>query len=291
MSLSKSLAKVRYLIFVSALAGLVWLVFHGQPVHSLPFLTGIPGHPEGQASCDDSQLVCPEGGTKSFGPFTMTFPNGFAMDTVRIYCGIIDASDASVPSHAPQRSPVAQPVYCYFGDLHTEEPVEIFLLPVQVTTAIPESEASHVALYTYQPSGWNRLTPDVPVSAGSITFSLERLNPVGSDNQNYFWLFESHLASPTPTTVPTHTPTATAIPSPTASPTLRRTATPTNSPTPAPTTLPTPTNAPSPTVVDTSAQGSSDGGSPLCIGGAMPGIGIAGGVILALRRRPRKRHD
>ena len=156
--------------------------------------------------------------------------------------------------------------------------------------AIPESQASHVALYTYQSSGWSRLTPDVPVSAGYITFSLEQLNPVGSDNRNYFWLFESHLASPTPTTVPTHTPTATAIPSPTASQTPRPTATPTNSPTPAPTTLPTPTNTPSPIAVATPAQGSSDRGSPLCVGGAMPGIGIAGGVILALRRRPRKRN-
>lgn len=289
MSVSKSLAKVRYLAFVSALAGLVWLALEGSPVHSLPFLTIIPT-PKRSASCDDSQLVCPEGGSKSFGPFTMTFPNGFAMDTVRIYCGIMDASDASVPSHPPQLSPVAQPVYCYFSYLHTEEPVEMFLLPVQVTMAIPESQASHVALYTYQSSGWNQLTPDVPVSAGSITFSLERLNPVGSDNRNYFRILESHVASPTPTTVPTHTPAATAIPSPTASPTPQPTASPANSPTPAPTTLPTPTNTPGPTAVDTSTQGSSPGGSPLCVGGAMPGIGVAGGVILALRRRPHKQH-
>lgn len=244
MSLLRSFSKVRYLMFVSALAGLVWLVLQGQPVHSLPFLSPIVT-PEGQASCEDSQVVCPPGGTKQFGPFTMTFPNGFSMETVRIYCDIRDAADASVPHRPPQLRPATQPVSCYFGYLHTEEPVEMFSLPVQVTMAIPESQASHVALYTYQSSGWNRLTPDLPASAGSITFSLERLNPVGSDNRNYFWLFESHLASPTPTTVPTHTPTATAIPSPTASPTPRPTATPTNSPTPAPTSLPTPTNAPS----------------------------------------------
>jgi hypothetical protein len=200
------------------------------------------------------------------------------MDAVRIYCDLRDAP--SVPACPPGINPVGQPVSCYFGDM-AKQPIAVFLLPIQVTMAIPDSQASHVALYMYQSSGWTRLTSAVPVSAGAVTFSLERLNPVGSDNLNYFWLFESQPAAPTPTTAPTHTPTATTEPKPAASSTPRPTSTPTESsaPTPAATNTSIPTGTPAPT------QGTSGGRSPLCAGGPLPVVGAALGVVIALRKK------
>lgn len=275
MSLSRS-SKVRSLIFVAALTGLVWLTLQWQPVESLMFLS--PPVPPDKLTCNDSQIACPDGGAKSFGPLTIAYPNGFYVDAVRIYCDLRDAP--SVPACPPGLSPVGQPVSCYFGDM-AKRPIEMFLLPIQVTMAIPESQASHVAPYMYQASGWARLTPAVPVGAGGVTFSLERLNPVGSDNLNYFWLFESQPAAPTPTTMPTHTPTATTEPKPAASSTPRPTSTPTESSTPtsAPTNTSIPTSTPAPT------QGSSGGRSPLCAGGSMPAAGVALGVVIALRKK------
>jgi hypothetical protein len=286
MSLS-GLSKVRYLIFVAASAGLFWLVLRGQPAQSLPFLTGV-STPGPGPSCEDSQIVCPPGGTKGFGPFTMTFPNGFYMDKVRIYCDLREPS--SVPVHPLEFNPVMQPVSCYFGDMH-EEPIQMFLQPIQVTMAIPESQVSHVALYTYQASGWTRLTSAVPVSPGAVTFSLERLNPVGSDNLNYFWLFESQPTAPTATIMPTHAPTATTEPEPAVSSTPRPTSMPTESSTPTPASSPTPSDTPAPTntSIPTSTpaptQGTSGGRSPLCAGGSMPAVGATLGVVIALRKK------
>jgi hypothetical protein len=270
------LSKVRSLMFLCALIVLVWLALQWQPVESLVFLS--PPVPPPELSCDDSQIACPDGGTKSFGPFTIAYPNGFYMDAVRIYCDRREAP--SVPTRPPGLSPVGQPVSCYFGDM-AKRPIEMFLLPIQVTMAIPDSQASHVALYMYQASGWARLTSAVPVSAGGVTFSLERLNPVGSDNLNYFWLFESQPAAPTPTTAPTDTPTVATEPLPAASSTPRPTSTPTESstPTPAPTNTSIPAGTPAPT------QGSPGGRSPLCAGGSMPAVGVALGVVIALRKK------
>jgi cell division septation protein DedD len=275
MSLSRS-SKVRSLVFVAALTGLVWLALQWQPKESLMFLS--PPVPPDKLTCDDSQIACPDGGAKSFGPFTIAYPNGFYMDAVRIYCDRLEAP--SVPACPPGISPVGQPVSCYFGDM-AKRPIEMFFLPIQVTMAIPESQASHVALYMYQASGWARLAPAVPVSAGVVTFSLERLNPVGSDHRNYFWLFESQPAAPAATTMPTDTPTATTEPKPAASSTPRPTSTPTESstPTPAPTNTSIPTSTPAPT------PGSSGGRSPLCAGGSMPAAGVALGVVIALRKK------
>jgi cell division septation protein DedD len=275
MSLSRS-SKVRSLVFVAALTGLVWLALQWQPKESLMFLS--PPVPPDKLTCDDSQIACPDGGAKSFGPFTIAYPNGFYMDAVRIYCDRLEAP--SVPACPPGISPVGQPVSCYFGDM-AKRPIEMFFLPIQVTMAIPESQASHVALYMYQASGWARLAPAVPVSAGVVTFSLERLNPVGSDHRNYFWLFESQPAAPAATTTPTDTPTATTEPKPAASSTPRPTSTPTESstPTPAPTNTSIPTSTPAPT------PGSSGGRSPLCAGGSMPAAGVALGVVIALRKK------
>jgi cell division septation protein DedD len=277
MSLSRA-SKVRSLIFVAALTGLVWLAPQWQPVKSLMFLSPPVPPNVAKPSCDDSQIACPDGGAKSFGPLTISYPNGFYMEPARIYCDFRDAP--SVPACPPGLSPVGQPVSCYFGDMH-EEPIQMFLQPIQVTMAIPESQASHVALYTYQASGWARLTSAVPVSAGAVTFSLERLNPVGSDNLNYFWLFESQPAAPTPTTAPTDTPTVATEPKPAASSTPRPTSTPTESstPTPVPTNTSIPTSTPAPT------QGTSGGRSPLCAGGSMPAVGAALGVVIALRKK------
>jgi hypothetical protein len=275
MSLSRS-SKVRSLVFVAALTGLVWLALQWQPKESLMFLS--PPVPPDKLTCDDTQIACPDGGAKSFGPFTIAYPNGFYMDAVRIYCDRLEAP--SVPACPPGISPVGQPVSCYFGDM-AKRPIEMFFLPIQVTMAIPESQASHVALYMYQASGWARLAPAVPVSAGVVTFSLERLNPVGSDHRNYFWLFESQPAAPTPTTAPTDTPTVATEPKPAASSTPRPTSTPTESstPTPVPTNTSIPTSTPAPT------QGTSGGRSPLCAGGSMPAVGATLGVVIALRKK------
>jgi hypothetical protein len=285
MSLSRS-SKVRSLVFVAALTGLVWLALQWQPVESLMFLS--PPVPPDKLTCDDSQIACPDGGAKSFGPFTIAYPNGFYMDAVRIYCDRLEAP--SVPACPPGISPVGQPVSCYFGDM-AKRPIEMFFLPIQVTMAIPESQASHVALYMYQASGWARLTSAVPVSAGGVTFSLERLNPVGSDNLNYFWLFESQPAAPTPTTAPTDTPTVATEPSPAASSTPRPTSMPTESSTPTPASSPTPSDTPAPTntSVPTSApaptQETQGRRSPVCAGGSMPAVGVALGVVIALRKK------
>jgi hypothetical protein len=276
MSLSRS-PKVRSLVFVAALTGLVWLALQWQPVESLMFLSPPVPPIGGRPACDDSQIACPDGGAKKFGPFTISYPNGFYMDAVRIYCDLRDAPSA--PACPPGLNPVGQPVSCYFGDM-AERPIEMFFLPIQVTMAIPESQASHVALYTYQFSGWARLTSGVPVSAEAVTFSLERLNPVGSDHLNYFWLFESQPDAPPSTAVPTDTPTVATEPSPTASSTPRPTSTPTEmTPTPAPANTPIPTSTPAPT------KGSSGGRSPLCAGGPLPVVGAALGVVIALRKK------
>jgi hypothetical protein len=277
MSLSRS-SKVRSLIFVAALTGLVWLALQWQPAESLMFLS--PPVPPPKLSCDDSQIACPDGGAKSFGPFTISYPNGFYTDKVRIYCDLRDAP--SVPARPPGISPVGQPVSCYFGDM-AKRPIEMFLLPIQVTMAVPDSQASHVAPYMYQASGWARLTSAVPVSAGAVTFSLERLNPVGSDNLNYFWLFESQPAAPTPTAVPTDTPTVATEPLPAAPSTPRPTSTPTESSTPTPAGSSTPVNTPEPK--PTATAGTSNGGSPLCAGGSLPAVGVALGVVIALRKK------
>jgi hypothetical protein len=277
MSPSRS-SKVRSLIFVAALTGLVWLAVQWQPVASLMFLS--PPVPLPALSCDDSQIACPDGGAKSFGPFTISYPNGFYTGRVRIYCNLRDAP--SVPARPPGANPVGQPVSCYFGDM-AERPIEMFFLPIQVEMAIPDNQASHVALYMYQASRWARLAPAVPVSVGAVTFSLERLNPVGSENLNYFWLFESQPAAPTPTTAPTDTPTATTEPTPTASSTPTPTSTPTKSPAPVPASSPTPVNTPEPK--PTATDGTSNGGSPLCAGGSMPAVGVALGVVIALRKK------
>jgi hypothetical protein len=280
------LSKVRSLMFLCALIVLVWLALQWQPVESLVFLS--PPVPPPELSCDDSQIACPDGGTKSFGPFTIAYPNGFYMDAVRIYCDRREAP--SVPTRPPGLSPVGQPVSCYFGDM-AKRPIEMFLLPIQVTMAIPDSQASHVALYMYQPSGWARLTSAVPVSAGAVTFSLERPNPVGAEHLNYFWLFESQPAAPTPTTAPTDTPTVATEPLLAASSTPRPTSTPTESPTPTPADLPppadtpVPTNTSVPTSAPTPTQETQGGRSPLCAGGSLPAAGVALGVVIALRKK------
>jgi hypothetical protein len=285
MSLSRK-SRVRSLIFVAALTGLAWLALQWQPAESLVFLS--PPVPLNKLPCDDPQIACPDGGIKDFGPFTISYPNGFYTGRVRIYCDLRDAP--SVPARPPGISPVGQPVSCYFGDM-AKRPIEMFLLPIQVTMAIPDSQTSHVALYMYQASGWARLTSAVPVSAGGVTFSLERLNPVGSDNLNYFWLFESQPAAPTPTTAPTDTPTVATEPLLAASSTPRPTSTPTESPTPTPADLPTPADTPVPTntSVPTSAptptQETQGGRSPLCAGGSLPAAGVALGVVIALRKK------
>ncbi len=211
---SLRLSRAKSSIIVITLAGLVWLLLQERPAQSFLFLCPLPSPgPPAAPSCDDSQIVCPEGGSKVFGPFSMTFPNGFYPSKVRIYCDHKDAS--SLPAHLGGLNPVAQPIACYFGHIggaQHGQPIHAFLQPIHVSAAIPTSQVSQVAYYMYQSSGWTQLSPDVPISARVITFSLERLNPTDSEELNHFWLFESQATASTPAPVPT---TATCAPPPT----------------------------------------------------------------------------
>jgi len=281
-------SKVKSLAFIAILTGLVWLVLEGRSVRSLPFLT-VPPTPN-RIGCEQSQIVCPEGGTKGFGPFTMTFPNGFSMLTIRVNCDHREAT--SVPGVPSGRNSVGQPVFCLFEYIEGG-PVRAFGQPIQVAMKIPDTRASYVALYMFQESGWKRISSEVLVNKGVVTFSLESLNPIGSENMNYFWLFESQAPAPIPTIAPTYTPTSTTEPSPTASPVSVPTSTPAQSPTLVPTITSVPTDTPEPTetlspIGPTKVSERSLGGDMtlvLAVGGLMFVVGITVGVILALRRR------
>jgi len=271
-------SRSKSLMFVAVLAASVWLVLEVHSVMSLPFLSPVVPPSRSSWKCQDSQIVCPEGDTKGFGPFTMSFPNGFSMLTIRVNCDHLEAT--SVPGVPSGRNSVGQPVFCRFEYIEGG-PVRAFSQPVQVAMKIPDTRASYVALYMFQESGWKRISSEVLVNKGVVTFSLESLNPIGSENMNYFWLFESQAPAPSPTIAPTYTPTSMIEPSPTASPVSVPTST------SVPTDTPEPTETLSP-IGSTKVSERSPGGDMtlvLAVGGLMFFVGIAVGVILALRRR------
>jgi len=272
-------SRSKSLVFVAVLAASVWLVLEVHSVMSLPFLSPVVPGTRSPWNCQDSQIVCREGGTKSFGPFTISFPNGFSMGAIRVLCDYREAT--SVPGVPSGRNAVGQPLSCLFEYLEEGpvRPVRAFDQPVQVAMKIPDTRASYVSLYMFQESGWKGISSEVLVNKETVTFSLELLNPIGPENMNYFWLFESQAPAPSPTIAPTYTPTSTIEPSPTASPA--------QSPTPMPTDTPEPTETLSPigpTKVPERTQGG-DMTLVLAVGGLMFAVGLAVGVILVLRRR------
>lgn len=221
-------SRTKWLVFIFAVMLFAGFALPARPIRSLPFLTPID-------ICDDSQTACPRGGEKTFGPFRISFPNGFYTDIVRVYCNL---DSPTVLARPIGLHPVGQPVSCYFGQTD-DKPITKFLQPIRVTMQIPSGQSSQVAMYMYQPTEWTKLPSTVSANQRMITFSLEQLNPIEPNKLNYFWLFESQSltavprASPSPrvplmsslTSTPTSSSKPTTTPGPTRKPELTATAT------------------------------------------------------------------
>ena len=137
------LLTAKLLVVVLAITLFALFMLRAKPTHSLLFLTPID-------PCEDSQFICSRGGTKTFGPFIISFPSDFYGEMVNLYCDFRDPS--SVPAQPTGLKPAAQPASCYFGQ-QDGKPVLKFLKPVRVTMRIPPGQVSQVAMYMYRPGG------------------------------------------------------------------------------------------------------------------------------------------
>ncbi len=265
MSGSK-LPKAKLLALIALVAGFAWYILHVQPAHSLVFFTPPPG--QVGLSCTDSQVMCPDGGTKTFGPFEIVFPNGFYSQKIRVFCDSIGTT--SVPAPSSERRPVGLPISCSFVG-EDNKSVQTFQRPIMMKVQIPTGYSSQVGMYMYKPIGWTPLESNIAPDRRTVTFSVQQLSPTGEDEKSYFWLFESQVTTVVPkaTLLPQVTFTSTSTAIPTKTPTLEPTSTPTN----------TPPSVPTLTATVTSASGTPFPPSPFTQGLM---VGLGGAVLLII---------
>ncbi len=175
---------------------LLSLLLSNQTSMARPFFSPLnpPGGGGWQRVCGDPKFVCIQGGSRRFGSLSMSLPNGFYPEGLRVYC---DQVKATIPRGPTGMTLVDLPYFC--GLWSSAGTVSSLLKPISVTIVYPVGYSA-ISLYIYnERSGWQKIPTSVDVTKNTITASLSKFYPTkgfkGWEGRSLMALFSGRAIS------------------------------------------------------------------------------------------------